>query len=554
MDSFSIDSAVTSTPQKPDNQIQPRIDDTFLNVTAYKKGGSKEGKVTNSIIYFVTVDDLPLSTTEKKGFQHLMKTICPSYSVPSRNTITRLIDSKYEIISNILKEKLYNIQNYCLTTDVWTDVMNTRSYLGLTCHFFEEGSLKSIAIGIQVLDDNHSSYYLQNIIKTLCVDWKIESNKIVAILTDNGANIVKAVHDFVGKNKHLPCFAHTLNLVIQKAVEETRSLDAIIGKVKNIVTFFKHSVSAHDELVKLQKNSDKSPKILVQEVTTRWNSKLYMLQRFIELSDFISTILLQKPKAPTMLTGTEIAIVKEIINIMMPIEQVTKELSGQEYVTSSIVIPLISCMTKAIESTNMEETSDISSELKAKTLNEIQKRFKNVEKVHILAISTILDPRFKKIYFSDALSCAKAISDITDLIGTGSNARSTSSSSQGECIVDTDTSSGIWQFHKQMVNDANKRLPDNSQEMGDIMKQYLREPLMDRKSDPFLYWSTRSAVWPDLTKLALQYLSVVATSVPSERLFSSANNTLTENRNRLDPERLSKLLFLKSLDDKYWQL
>lgn len=72
-----------------------------------------------------------------------------------------------------------------------------------------------------------------------------------------------------------------------------------------------------------------------------------------------------------MLSGTDIAIVKEIINVMVLIEHVSKEICGQEYVTSSIVIPLISCMNKAIESTNMKETSDIGSELKAKTFSEI---------------------------------------------------------------------------------------------------------------------------------------------------------------------------------------
>lgn len=542
-----MDSAVTSTPVK---HMQPQIDSSISAITAYKKGSFKEAKLTNSIIYFIAIDDLPLSTTEKKGFQHLMKTVCPSYSIPSRNTITRLIDIKYDAISELIKTILDKVQSFCLTTDVWTDVMNTRSYLGLTCHFLEEGSLKSIVIGVQNLDESHTADYLQNIIKTLCVDWRIDPLKILAILTDNGANIVKAVHDFVGKNKHLPCFAHTLNLVIQRAVSETVGLDAIINKVKTIVSFFKHSVSAHDDLVKVQKNSDRVPKMLVQEVATRWNSKLYMLQRFIEISDFIGTVLLQKPRAPAMLTGTEIAIVKEIINIMMPVEHVSKEICGQQYVTSSIVIPLISCMTKAIETANIEDSSEVGTELKNRTLFEINKRFKNVEKMHILAISTILDPRFKKIYFTDALSCAKAIADVTEILN--SNFESLSADSIN--IVETDKSNeGIWHFHQQFVDESNQRMPRQTG-IDEALKQYLREPLSDRKSNPYQYWLTRSSAWPELSNLALRYLSVVATSVPSERLFSSANNTLTDNRNRLDPERLSKLLFLKSLETKYWQL
>ena len=40
--------------------------------------------------------------------------------------------------------------------------------------------------------------------------------KVVAVCTDNAANITAAVK--LAKLKHLPCFAHTLNLVVQKGV------------------------------------------------------------------------------------------------------------------------------------------------------------------------------------------------------------------------------------------------------------------------------------------------------------------------------------------------
>ena len=46
-------------------------------------------------------------------------------------------------------------------------------------------------------------------------------------------------------------------------------------------------------------------------------------------------------------------------------------------------------------------------------------------------------------------------------------------------------------------------------------------------------------------KLAEYYLTPPATSVDVERLFSTAGDVLTDERNRLKPENASKILFLK---------
>lgn len=57
-----------------------------------------------------------------------------------------------------------------------------------------------------------------------------------------------------------------------------------------------------------------------------------------------------------------------------------------------------------------------------------------------------------------------------------------------------------------------------------------------------------------LKDIALKYLSIIATSVPSERLFSRAGNIITENRNRITSEHLQYLLFLNSLSVEDWWL
>ncbi|GFS57624.1 hypothetical protein TNCV_1402541 [Trichonephila clavipes] len=62
--------------------------------------------------------------------------------------------------------------------------------------------------------------------------------------------------------------------------------------------------------------------------------------------------------------------------------------------------------------------------------------------------------------------------------------------------------------------------------------------------------STSHHIGEDLKKIS----SIVESSVPRERLPSIAGNIASDKRNRLDPSRLDRLLFLKSLDIKHWEL
>ena len=66
-----------------------------------------------------------------------------------------------------------------------------------------------------------------------------------------------------------------------------------------------------------------------------------------------------------------------------------------------------------------------------------------------------------------------------------------------------------------------------------VFVRYLQEPPVSKDSDPLLFWKVYSN--RTLADLAIRYLTIIATSVPSERLFSTAGLILSQNRNRLTP-------------------
>ena len=76
---------------------------------------------------------------------------------------------------------------------------------------------------------------------------------------------------------------------------------------------------------------------------------------------------------------------------------------------------------------------------------------------------------------------------------------------------------------------------------------YLREPVLDYKTGkPFDWWAEHHKRYPNIAQVAKRYLTASATSVPSERLFSSAGDIYDEKRSRILPEHAEHLLFIKS--------
>ena len=62
---------------------------------------------------------------------------------------------------------------------------------------------------------------------------------------------------------------------------------------------------------------------------------------------------------------------------------------------------------------------------------------------------------------------------------------------------------------------------------------------------PFVYWKDKGRQFPTLRSLARVYLSIPATSVPSERVFSLAGRVLTDRRSMLSGKRLEMLVVCK---------
>lgn len=248
------------------------------------------------------------------------------------------------------------------------------------------------------LDERHSSEYIATKLEEVCGKWSISTSRIVAVTTDGAANMVKAIDLAFNKKRHILCFAHALNLVAQNVISNVPELTNLISKVKNIVRWFKQSVVASDDLRKATKGDGK----LLQEVSTRWNSTFYKLEKFICLKQVVNDIVHRHISAPDMVLAKEIQDISDVIDILRPVEAATKELSAQKYITTSMVIPMVSVLQKNIE--EFQPKQEVEFHLKSAIIAQCDKRFSSEESCSLLGMATVLDPRFKNVYFKDPVA------------------------------------------------------------------------------------------------------------------------------------------------------
>ena len=244
--------------------------------------------------------------------------------------------------------------------------------------------------------------------------------------------------------------------------------------------------------------------------------------------------------------------IKIIIQILSPFEGVTRELSSEKYVSASKVkeckvIPLARGLQKVTQSITAHSTG-IGLELCHKLTSQMASRFISIEDRSVLAKATILDPRFKKIPFSSDSTVQRMsrqiISDAAAMIEPplGENGEQ----QQMELPTPDDPRCNpVWEvFDQQVASCASTQARLPSLSALTELDQYSKLPILPRKEDPLLWWKQNAHVFPSLQKVARVYLSTVATSVPSERLFSKAGELISTKRNRIKPKNVNMMLFL----------
>lgn len=174
---------------------------------------------------------------------------------------------------------------------------------------------------------------------------------------------------------------------------------------------------------------------------------------------------------------------------------------------------------------------------------QVEQRFGSIEKIQIYAEATILDPRFKKYGFlnnSSFTESKKTIVDKATTIHIGMKNTMQPAIQNKSVTLGEDS---IWNDFDEEV--SSKLISTNPTSAAIVeVDKYLQEGLIPRHENPLKWWKDNRNVYPCLFEFMKKRLCVLATSVPCERIFSKAGQTISEKRSRLSSKNFEKMIFL----------
>ncbi|XP_025423650.1 zinc finger BED domain-containing protein 1-like [Sipha flava] len=222
--------------------IQKSVDFYFINNKPLSV--SKQKTIDEQLGVMISKEFQFFSLVENVEFKKFIYLLNLRYQLPSRKTVSKsILPQLYEKTREKVRNNLLNAKYISFTTDGWTSI-NNDSFIAVTVHFIdpEECVLKTFLLGY----------------------WNI-TEKVKVAVSDNAANITSAI--VMNQNwRHIPCLAHTLNLIAQSGLSEMQNVHK---KVKNIVEYFKRSTKANLKLKNAQKQIGYPELKLIQDVCTR---------------------------------------------------------------------------------------------------------------------------------------------------------------------------------------------------------------------------------------------------------------------------------------------
>lgn len=266
-----------------------------------------------------------------------------------------------------------------------------------------------------------------------------------------------------------------------------------------------------------------------------------MLRRILEQEKAISAVLLASGKPrdrDMMLLSTELSEMQSLASVLKPLAHATETLSAEKSPTISVIQPILTALLKKHLCPSDDDSTGVA-DIKSAIASGLRMRFIDPDISKVTLMASAIDPRFKSLRFLSSPQKEEVYVNLK-------------AAAIAMYPPDEPVEVPPAKKHKNSADDlleyreSNGSSPDDAPD--DIIEReienYKSEPQVDRDADPLDWWRKRHDHLKYLSRLARKLLSMQGTSVPSERLFSTAGFLVDKRRSCLHPASVDMLLFL----------
>ncbi|CAF3342402.1 unnamed protein product [Rotaria socialis] len=533
---------------------------------------------------------LPLSLIERSGFITFMSNVDPKFSTISRRTLTRTI------LPDLYTKMLHGLKSFCsmatfisLTLDLWTD-RRQRVFFALTGHSIINSEFKSYVLSFQPIYGKHRGPVLLDTYEACISSFSIRG-KLVRLITDSASNNIAAfsgliipgfecyfqrddddelysdwyndgeqtesddakidnnvpldVQDVVkqfldsiaidDESFRLPCYAHSIQLVINDGLKGSICVQPSLEKISKIAKLSHSSTAVAERLENIQVCVPNANK-------TRWNSQYDMVVTVIGIQpSALNDILIQTQHRELCLKSLDYQMLNEFVSLLTLFAEATTTTQAQKTPSVSIVAPSILAIYQdlLLERANVKHASSLCECLLESLLSRFggmleqmllvidisekkkKKNFYDLFKDPVFLVAPFLDGRFRLNWISK--QCI-LIEQVNAPLGTTENDNSIlSPTAQTQPLSASAATSPITPKRKYLFANIVK-------ETKNLNDMVLLKP---------------SNIYPTLSKLAMKFLSIPATSAPVERVFSQSGFLFRQHRASMTRTTLQQLTMLK---------
>ncbi|PIL30809.1 hypothetical protein GSI_06977 [Ganoderma sinense ZZ0214-1] len=520
-------------------------------ITAFANGATySSARMRFLLAMWCTSCHHPFKVVEDPEFRAMLGMLYGKVQIPSCITVSHDVQLILDETMAQLMDQFENLQGKIhLCVDGWTSP-NVMNFLSVTAHWQEAGAMHHIILDFIRLTKSHTSKYLSR--KLL---------ECIASINDKMLDeMTKEFLLFRGKKVRVRCFGHVLNLIVKACisgfqgrhshdkfknefetafcdikaeplcdmqeltndeyedeVSENEADDAheqadeeVIASVDNThpeltdtsdkyAAILKlsakvwNNLNVRAEMSRLAKEAGLQSEVLVCPITTCWNTICAVLECALDMQE-VATELLD------------------------PFVFATRQISSSDRALVHEVIPYMDALTEHLDKFSNDESLTPTVHMAAKRRRVVLDKYYGLTNETIIYhIAMILHPRYKMNYFWTQEWLEEWISEAGKAPTSAGPSRV-----PGRRSAATSSSRALFESIARGPSAENQ----------DALEAYLEAPPLTMVKDPIKYWKLRAQMEsnPALARMALDFLSVPATSTDIEHAFSHGCLTMSQLR------------------------